>query len=367
LAKTRVLIVDDSVVLRRGLTAALSRDPDVAVAGSASSGRIALMKIPLLRPDIVALDIDMPGVDGLGALAAIRQAHPQLAVIVLNVPTAEGAAATVEALSLGAKDYVTKPASSDRSDDGMKMLAFELAAKIAPTSQQRRREEGASRSVASTPNSAPADRGGASVSPHRIDVVAIGVSTGGPSALTELLPTFDGDFPVPILIVQHMPASFTKLLAARLASRCRIRVAEAAAGQVLAPGCAWIAPGDFHLAVERDGDAVRMRLLRDAAENSCRPAADVLFRSVADVYGPHALAVVMTGMGRDGLNGCEEVYRQGGQVLVQDKASSVVWGMPGSIVRAGIADRIVPLGAMGAAITERVRHHRQTALAEEPG
>ena len=357
MAKTRVLIVDDSVVLRRGLTAALSRDPDVAVAGSASSGRIALMKIPLLRPDIVALDIDMPGVDGLGALAAIRQAHPQLAVIVLNVPTAEGAAATVEALSLGAKDYVTKPASSDRSDDGMKMLAFELAAKIAPTSQQRRREEGVG----------VADRGGASSPAHRIDVVAIGVSTGGPSALTELLPSFDGDFPVPILIVQHMPASFTKLLAARLASRCRIRVAEGVAGQVLAPGCAWIAPGDFHLAVERDGDAVRMRLHRDAAENSCRPAADVLFRSVADVYGPHALAVVMTGMGRDGLNGCEEVYRQGGQVLVQDKASSVVWGMPGSIVRAGIADRIVPLGAMGAAITERVRHRRQTALAEEPG
>jgi two-component system chemotaxis response regulator CheB len=357
LAKTRVLIVDDSVVLRRGLTAALSRDPDVAVAGSASSGRIALMKIPLLRPDIVALDIDMPGVDGLGALAAIRQAHPQLAVIVLNVPTAEGAAATVEALSLGAKDYVTKPAASDRSDDGMKMLAFELAAKIAPTSQQRRREEGVG----------VADRGGASSPAHRIDVVAIGVSTGGPSALTELLPSFDGDFPVPILIVQHMPASFTKLLAARLASRCRIRVAEAVAGQVLSPGCAWIAPGDFHLAVERDGDAVRMRLHRDAAENSCRPAADVLFRSVADVYGPHALAVVMTGMGRDGLNGCEEVYRQGGQVLVQDKASSVVWGMPGSIVRAGIADRIVPLGALGAAITERVRHHRQTALAEEQG
>jgi two-component system chemotaxis response regulator CheB len=363
LAKTRVLIVDDSVVLRRGLTAALSRDPDVAVAGSASSGRIALMKIPLLRPDIVALDIDMPGVDGLGALAAIRQAHPQLAVIVLNVPTAEGAAATVEALSLGAKDYVTKPASSDRSDDGMKMLAFELAAKIAPTSQQRRREEGASRSVAAV-STAPTVSTGSTGSPHRIDVVAIGVSTGGPSALTELLPSFDSDFPVPILIVQHMPASFTKLLAARLASRCRIRVAEAVAGQIVSPGCAWIAPGDFHLAVERDGDAVRIRLHREAAENSCRPAADVLFRSVAEVYGAHALAVVMTGMGRDGLNGCEEVYRQGGQVLVQDKASSVVWGMPGSIVRAGIADRIVALGAMGAAITERVRHHRQT---EEAG
>ena len=197
------------------------------------------------------------------------------------------------------------------------------------------------------------------VDDSRVDVLVIGVSTGGPHALMDLLPRFPADFPVPILIVQHMPPVFTKFLAERLAGCCKMPVAEGRAHQTLASGGVWIAPGDFHMAIERKGDAVRIRTHREPHENSCRPAADVLFRSAAEVYGAHVLAVVMTGMGHDGFKGCEHIRAAGGQVLVQDEASSVVWGMPGFIVKAGMADQVLPLGALGPEIIERVSRHRQ--------
>ena len=195
--------------------------------------------------------------------------------------------------------------------------------------------------------------------PRRVDVVAIGVSTGGPAALMEMIPKFPADFPVPILIVQHMPPIFTNLLAERLALRASIAVAEGALSHLLTPGHAWIAPGGLHMAVECDGEAVRLTTHRDPPENSCRPAVDVLFRSVARVYGPRALAVVMTGMGQDGLRGCEQIQAAGGQVLVQDESSSVVWGMPGIVARSGLADRVLALSELGAEIIERVYRHRQ--------
>ena len=193
----------------------------------------------------------------------------------------------------------------------------------------------------------------------RVDVVVIGVSTGGPIALMDLLPRFASDFPVPILIVQHMPPVFTKLLAERLATKASIAVGEGRSSDALGPGHAWIAPGDAHMAVRRDGEAIRLVTHRNPPENSCRPAVDVLFRSVAEVYGPRVLAVVMTGMGRDGLRGCEDIQAAGGQVIVQDELSSVVWGMPGFVARAGIADQVLPLDELGAEIIERVGRHRQ--------
>jgi two-component system chemotaxis response regulator CheB len=193
--------------------------------------------------------------------------------------------------------------------------------------------------------------------------LAIGASTGGPDALTDLVPRFPPDFPVPILIVQHMPPVFTKLFSERLATKAQIPVAEGSPGQALTAAQAWMAPGDFHMAVERDGDAVRIVTHQQPAENSCRPAADVLFRSVAAVYGPRALAVVLTGMGQDGLRGCHQIRAAGGHVLAQDEGSSVVWGMPGIIVRAGIADQILPLDKLASEILERVRRHRQSQAA----
>ena len=353
MGKPRLLIVDDSVVVRRGLAAALASEPGLIVAGAASSGRTALMKIPLLQPDVVALDIAMADPDGLSALAEIRQAHPHLPVIVMNLPTDHGASATVEALSLGAKDYVTKPEGLQRSGTAIQILADELASKISSACDGD--ADGAAGAVGGT-------RANTRFPLQRVDVVVIGVSTGGPSALTDLLPIFPSDFPVPILVVQHMPSTFTRLLAERLDARCQIRVQEGRDGEIVRPGRAWIAPGDFHMAVERDADTVRLRLQQDAAENSCRPAADVLFRSAADVYGAHVLAVVMTGMGRDGLSGCQYVYRQGGRILVQDEASSVVWGMPRAVMQAGIADRAVPLDALAGEIAYRVVLSREPAM-----
>jgi two-component system chemotaxis response regulator CheB len=357
--QTRILIVDDSVVMRRSLADALSREPDLLVAGSASSGRIALMKIPLLRPDVVALDIEMPEMDGLETLAAIRKAYPQLTVIILTVPTDRGSAATIEALSLGAKDFVTKPDVSARSSERLQILGAELASKIASCCAAVSLEHRSARALVPTPLSTPPPRTEIRRPAYRVDVVAIAVSTGGPSALMDILSGFPSNFPVPILIVQHMPPAFTTLLVDRLAGKCKISVAEGRSHETLLPGCAWIAPGDFHMAVERDDEAVRIRVHQDPPEHSCRPAADVLFRSVARVYGRHVLAVVMTGMGRDGLKGCEHIREAGGYVLVQDEASSVVWGMPRFVAEAGMADQILPLALLGAEIGERVWRNRE--------
>jgi two-component system, chemotaxis family, protein-glutamate methylesterase/glutaminase len=351
---TRLLIVDDSAVIRRDLTAALAREPGLAVVGSASSGRVALMKIPLLQPDVVVLDIELPDLDALETLATIRQEWPKLPIIILNVPTIPGAAATVDALTLGASGYAMKPEVAVPSPDAVAALAAEVVSRIEQCCPGFSRDQPAVRKPA---------RGLAAPALQRIDIVVIGVSTGGPQALMEVLPVFTIDFPVPILIVQHMPPVFTKLLAERLAGKARIPVAEGMLYQTLAPGHAWIAPGDFHMSVERDGEEVRIVTDRRAPENSCRPAADVLFRSVAQVYGPHVLAVVMTGMGQDGFRGCEQIRAAGGQVIVQDEASSVVWGMPGIISKAGLAHQIVPLKGLGMEIVDRVWRHRYSARA----
>jgi two-component system chemotaxis response regulator CheB len=341
----RILIVDDSVVIRRSLVEALMREPGVMVAGSASSGRIALMKMPLLRPDLVLLALDMPASDGLDTLAAIRASYPATPVVLLNVATSRGEEVTSEALSLGAKGYVIKPDAADRSAERLQTLAAEVASLV-----------GAWPFIsAGEPRVAPVT---GSVFPRRVDVVAIGVSTGGPSALMELLPDLPADFPVPIVIVQHMPAEFTRLLAERLDAKCRIRVQEGQSRQALTPGTAWIAPGDFHMTIERDGLDVVMNIHQRSPENSCRPSVDVLFRSIAHTFGPHALAVVMTGMGRDGVAGCQEIHAAGGHTIVQDEPSSVVWGMPGLVVKAGLADQVVPLRRLAEAITARVGQHR---------
>lgn len=352
--RRRVLVVDDSVVVRRSIAAALAHAPEVLVAGAASSGRIALMKIPLLLPDAVVLDLEMPETSGLETLSAIRAAYPTLPVIMLSPPGAR--AAVAEALARGAVASVDKPAPASNR---VERLCDELIASIlqhcpeAPCFTPRE---------AKPPDDAPpppdSDR-----TEVRVDVLAIAVSTGGPSALMDLIPRFPKDFPVPIVIVQHMPATFTTLLAERLALKSRISVAEGRADQTLAPGCALIAPGDFHMAVARDGDAVCLRLHQEPPENSCRPAADVLFRSVARVYGRHVLAVVMTGMGRDGFAGCERIREAGGQIIVQDEQSSVVWGMPSFVVNAGMADQVLSLSALGPEIIRKVWNHRRRSTA----
>jgi two-component system chemotaxis response regulator CheB len=348
--KRRVLIVDDSVTIRRSLTDALSRNSDLEVVGAASNGRIALMRLAIARPDIVALDVDMPEMNGLETLAEIQRLYPQLPVIMLNVPGEQGPTATLEALTLGANDYVTKPESGPEFEHALQSVSVELAQKIRAFCPEPRHDQ-----VSEIPRSHSIS---SSKGETRVDILAIGASTGGPNALNDLICSLPANFPIPTVIVQHMPPVFTQLLAQRLATRCKLRVAEARNNQQLLPGEAWVAPGDFHMTVRREGSIVRIATNQEPPENSCRPAADVLFRSVAQVYGAGVLAVVMTGMGQDGLRGCEEIHAAGGQILVQDEESSVVWGMPGFVVRAGIADGILPLQDLAGEIVNRVRRHR---------
>ena len=364
--KIRVLIVDDAVVVRRIVGDVLAGDPELEVAGAAANGRIALAKIPQVNPDIVTLDAEMPEMDGLETLAAIRKSYPRLPVIMFSTQTERGAAVTLDALALGANDYVTKPANVGSVAVAIQRIREQLIPKLkllcgrAADAETGLPQAVSTRTRASRPSPAPprsADRARAEgrKAKARIEIVAVGASTGGPNALAELLPIFPADFPVPIVIVQHMPPVFTRMLAERLTSQCQVPVSEGVCGGRLGPGRVWVAPGDYHMTVARDVLGGRLRLNQEPPENSCRPSVDVLFRSVADSYGPNSLVVVLTGMGQDGLRGCEAVHEVGGQILAQDEASSVVWGMPGFVVRASLADRVLPLDQIGQEIVWRVR------------
>jgi two-component system, chemotaxis family, protein-glutamate methylesterase/glutaminase len=358
--KTRILIVDDSVVIRRMLQDALEADSSLEVVGAAANGRIALSKIPQVNPDLITLDVEMPVMDGLETLVELRKTYPRLPVIMFSTVTERGASATLDALALGANDYVTKPANVGGLDKALNRVREELIPKIKALCAPA-----LARSLTETPG----QRGLASLSPFRatqprlqpavrLDVLAIGVSTGGPNALADVIPELPKDFPVPVVIVQHMPPIFTRFLAERLAARSKISVVEGSAGAALSPGQAVIAPGDHHMVVERAGLSVRIRTNQDPPENSCRPAVDVLFRSVASAFGSHSLGVIMTGMGQDGLRGCETIRAAGGQILAQDEASSVVWGMPGFVARAGLADKVLPLGEIASEVMRRVNQYR---------
>lgn len=343
----RILVVDDSVVIRKLLSETLSGDRALEVVGTASDGRIALAKIPLLKPDLITLDIEMPGMNGLETLAAVRKLYPKLPVIMFSTLTAHGAEATVDALSLGASDYATKPSNTGSPELAIERIRTELIPKI-------RALCGAVPAKFLPP---PVPRAALKVqrrSNARIEIVAIGTSTGGPNALAEVLPRIPADFPVPIVVVQHMPPMFTRLLADRLASRSAIPVEEGSAGVRLAPGRAWIAPGNFHMYVMGAGVHRRLSLNQGPAENSCRPAVDVLFRSVAAAYGANVLGVVMTGMGADGVLGAQDIRDAGGEVIIQDEASSVVWGMPGLVHASGLDDAAYPLEQLAAEIVRRV-------------
>jgi two-component system chemotaxis response regulator CheB len=368
--KIRVLIVDDAVVVRRIVSDVLSGDPEIEVAGIAANGKIALSRIAQVNPDIVTLDVEMPEMNGLEALAEIRKLYPKLPVIMFSTLTERGASATLDALALGASDYVTKPANVGSVNIAMQRIRDELIPKIkafcghlAAGLRDTRpppaeaawplQKAVAPRLFTEKIVTAPLTRG-------RIDILAIGVSTGGPNALSDLLPTLPGNLPVPIVIVQHMPPYFTKLLAGRLNEKSAISVAEGQMGDLLQPGKALLAPGDYHMLLEKTGNEVRIKTNQGPQENSCRPAVDPLFRTVAKVYGANSLAVVLTGMGQDGLIGCEHIKEAGGQIVVQDETTSVVWGMPGYVAKAGMAEKVLPLNQIGTEIVSRVQEGRLT-------
>jgi two-component system chemotaxis response regulator CheB len=351
MAPIRILVVDDSVVIRKLLCETLSTDPELEVVGSASDGHIALAKISQFHPDLITLDVEMPVMGGLATLAELRKLYPKLPVVMFSTLTERGASATLDALSLGASDYATKPSNSGSPAVAIAAIRAELIPKIKALCA------GPDVKLTALPPPRPAVQARRPAH-RRIEIVTIGTSTGGPNALAEVLPRIPKDFPVPIVLVQHMPPIFTRLLAERLASHSAIPVQEGVAGTILSAGCAWIAPGNFHMTVKRAGLGSRLDLNQDAPENSCRPAVDVLFRSVAEVYGASVLGVVMTGMGSDGVIGAQRIRARGGEVIIQDEASAVVWGMPGLVYAAGQADAVYPLDQLGQEITRRVLQSR---------
>ncbi|HAO21960.1 MAG TPA: chemotaxis response regulator protein-glutamate methylesterase [Desulfobacteraceae bacterium] len=355
----KVMVVDDMVTQRHILTQIISDFNGIELIGSAPNGKIALAKIAFKPPDLVLLDMFMPEMDGLETLAQIKSLYPHIDVIILSSVDREMAELTMKALSAGALDFLLKP-TGKTAQDGTRQLRSELSRLIslAKTRKYSRQIRGntpaaATATAAFTPPPAapecrPFMKSGRKVS--RTEVVVIGVSTGGPNALQELIPKLSADFPVPILLVQHMPPMFTTSLASRLNQISDIRVVEANEGDIIEKGVVYIAPGGHHLVV-RSVSGQKIAGLSDSPPvHSCRPAADVLFRSVAMAYNGKALAVVLTGMGSDGTSGVAAIRRKGGYAIVQDAKSSVIWGMPGSVVEAGEADEVIPLDQMASKI-----------------
>ena len=352
----RVLIVDDSVVVRKILSDTMRDDAAIDVVGTASNGVIALQRIGQLNPDVVTLDIEMPEMDGIATLREIKRKYPKTRVIMCSTLTERGAAITIEALSSGADDYITKNLKGSR-ESGIEAFHQQLLPKVkqffrqhsSPGEPTGKRDGVGSLQTARPLAVVPAARAKAG----RPRALLIGVSTGGPNALAEVIPMLPRDFPLPVFIVQHMPPMFTRLLAERLNAQSKLKVVEGQHGMNASPGTVYIAPGDYHMRVVRNGNGVALQMNQDALENSCRPAVDVLFRSACEVYGGAAISVILTGMGQDGMRGVEQLRALGSYVIAQDEASSVVWGMPGFVVRSGLADAVCDLRAL---VPEILRH-----------
>jgi two-component system chemotaxis response regulator CheB len=346
--RTRILIVDDSAVMRSLLRAVVCSDGALEVAGTAANGELGLQAIDTLHPDLVLMDLEMPVMDGLATLKELRtRSHPP-PVIICSSLTQRGARVTIEALARGASDYIAKPVGNGDREAAIQALAQDLIPKIKALAVQGSQEA----TLNFRPGNAtvlpalavpPVVRGSAPT------IVAVGVSTGGPAALDRVLPFLPSSFPLPVLVVQHMPELFTALLAERLNGLCRLKVREAVEGAPVQPGTISIARGNSHMEVRAAAghSAVpTLHLTQGPLENHCRPAVDVLLRSVATVYGAGALAVILTGMGSDGLIGCRLLRAAGSTVLAQDRATAAVWGMPGAVTTAGLANRVLPLEAI---------------------
>lgn len=355
-----VLVVDDSVVVRRLLADALGADPAIEVVGIAANGQIALAKVEQLAPDLVTMDIEMPVMNGIEAVQALRAAGHRMPIVMFSTLTERGAAATLDALSAGATDYVTKPSGVGSLQEALGRVARELIPRIlalvprgAPTTRTASSAATASRATTLRPAIAPVRQTIRLLprpEPRAVRAVIVGSSTGGPEALSRLLRGLAAPLPVPMVVVQHMPPVFTKQLAARLDRLGPSQVVEAVGGEDLVAGVVYVAPGDNHVELVRSGTSVRTTLNQLAPVNYCRPSVDVMFRSAVTAYGGDLLAVVLTGMGADGRVGCERVLAAGGRVVVQDEATSVVWGMPGAVATGPGAHAVLPLDEIAEAV-----------------
>jgi two-component system chemotaxis response regulator CheB len=350
----RVLIVDDTITYRKIVSDVLADLPGVEVVGTAANGKIALQKIEQLQPDLLTLDLEMPEMDGLDVLRRLNQSGSNVQAIMISGANTNGANLTMTALKLGAFDFVAKP-TNDKVEKNVEFLRHELGTKIQAFARSQRVH-----TILHGPAPAPSHTLTAP-HPHKEDghvphtqrpfeintfkpeVVALGISTGGPASLTRMLPQLPANLGVPILIVQHMPPVFTKSLADDLNHRCALRVCEACDGQPVSPGNVFIAPGGKQMKVERLDGHIAVRITDDPPINSCKPSVDYLFRSVSEIYGRKAVGVIMTGMGNDGARGCREMKRQGAAIVAQDEATCVIFGMPKGPIEKGIADVVAPL------------------------
>ena len=351
MSRIRVLVVDDSVVVRRLVSDTLAADPQIEVVGVAANGQIALTKVEQLAPDLVTMDIEMPVMDGIEAVRAVRKAGHLMPIIMFSTLTERGAVATLDALAAGATDYVAKPANVGSVQQSLAQVAGELIPRI-KAFVPRPAGSALGSGPTARPSTAPPARGAAAkpvalrsrTEPAaRPRVVVLGSSTGGPEALSKVVSGLSAPLPVPVVVVQHMPPVFTRQLAARLDRMGPSTVVEVVGGEELRPGTVYIAPGGRHLELTASAHGARTRLTDGPPVNFCRPAVDVLFRSAVEVYRGAVLGVVLTGMGSDGRSGSEAIVSAGGSVLVQDEPTSVVWGMPGSVATAGLAHQIAPI------------------------
>jgi len=354
-APIRVLVVDDSAVIRGIITRVLTAEPDIVVAASAQNGRFAIDAARRQPFDVIVLDIEMPIMDGITALPHLLQAAPGAKVVMASTLTARNAAISLKALAAGASDYVPKPMATSEMGGAME-FSRELVAKVRALGQAaRKRPSGVPAAAPAAPSPSTATRAPVSLlSPSRPlvlrkpgpivpKVLAIGSSTGGPQALLKVLEGLRGDVETSVLITQHMPATFTRILAEHISNGTGTPCTEGQNGEILKPGHIYLAPGGYHMLVEKAEGAAAIKLTQDPPENFCRPAVDPMLRSIVGVYGGAVLVVILTGMGDDGKSGAEAVVHAGGTIMAQDEATSVVWGMPGAVATAGLCSVVAPL------------------------
>jgi two-component system chemotaxis response regulator CheB len=357
----RVMVVDDSAVIRGLLSRALEGDPELRVVASVGDGQMALNALSRQGIDVIVLDIEMPVMDGLTAIPKLIAIDPAVKIIMASTLTLRGAEVSMKALQSGAADYVTKP-SSTRELGAADSFKRELVSKVKALAISARRAGSRNRSglrserppapLTSFPRPRSMDPAAVVLRPMPAvlpspDIIAIGSSTGGPQALFEVLSHLKGGVRQPILITQHMPATFTTILAEHITRQCGIPCAEAKDGEPLVGGRIYLAPGDFHMVLAAKGTGTVLSVNKEPPENFCRPAVDPMMRSIAKIYGKRALAIILTGMGQDGMRGCTELVAAGGLTIAQDEASSVVWGMPGAVVTAGLCSAVMPLREIG--------------------
>ncbi len=370
--KVRVLVVDDTIVYRKAISDIVEEIPCAELVGVAHNGKIALEKIKQLKPDLLTLDVEMPVMNGIETLSEIGKRYPGVGAVMLSTLTAEGSDMTLKALELGAFDFILKPQQSAHQAESKRILKALLKPIIETYSRSARKTSslrktepvsaGRLRRLDRQPPLAFTTRRIRNNLPGvlktaKSEIVTIGISTGGPNALNQILPQIPGDIGVPILIVQHMPPLFTQSLAVSLDKKCSLRVKEAVDREQIQPNVVYIAPGgkQMKLIASGGGNNRQIKITDDPPENSCKPAVDYLFRSIADYYVNRTTAVIMTGMGHDGTKGLELLKTRGAHIIAQDESSCVVFGMPKVPIESGLVDVIAPLNKIAEEIVKSVR------------